>query len=125
MEGNNKNIVFLTKSGILRNYSSISECREEHFFYVGKKAITMFNKTAKISDNKFINVLSLIKHSKKFEKNVTNTNSSDSSSFYDYYFQNFAKNKVFITIRDIVEYVFMVVVAFFSKTSIKVLLKLF
>ena len=56
LEGNNKNIVFLTKSGILRNYSSISECREEHVFYVGKKAITMFNKTAKISDNKLINV---------------------------------------------------------------------
>ena len=39
------------------------------------------------------------------------------SSFYDYYFQNFAKNKVFITIRDIVEYVFMVVVAFFFKNK--------
>ena len=77
----------------------------------------MFNKTAKISDNKFRNVLNLIKHSKKFEKNLTNTNSSESSSFYDYYFLNFAKNKVFITIRDIVEYVFLVVVAFYFKNK--------
>ena len=47
------------------------------------------------------------------------------SSFYDYYFQNFAKNKVFITIRDIVEYVFMVVVAFFFKNKYQGFIKAF
>ena len=46
-----------------------------------------------------INILKLTKYIFKNDLNISQRN--ESYSFFDYYFQNFAKNKVFITIRDI------------------------
>ena len=74
----------------------------------------MINKTTLLNEKRF----NSIKFSKYFEKNYTGLRySNESYSFYDYYFQNFAKNKVFITIRDIIEYIFMVIVAAFFKNK--------
>jgi hypothetical protein len=112
---NIKNTIFLTKSGILRNTSSMTECSQEPIvFKVGKNIITMINKTTLLNEKRFKS----IQLSKYFEKNYTGIRySNESYSFYDYYFQNFAKNKVFITIRDIIEYIFMVIVAAFFKNK--------
>ena len=46
-----------------------------------------------------INILKLTKYIFKNDLNISQRN--ESYSFFDYYFQNFAKNKGFITIRDI------------------------
>ena len=112
---NIKNTIFLTKSGILRNTSSMTECSQEPIvFKVGKNIITMINKTTVLNEKRFKS----IKLSKYFEKNYTGIRySNESYSFYDYYFQNFAKNKVLITIRDIIEFIFMVSVAAFFKNK--------
>jgi hypothetical protein len=93
----------------------MTECSQEPIvFKVGKNIITMINKTTLLNEKRFKS----IKLSKYFEKNYTGIRySNESYSFYDYYFQNFAKNKVFITIRDIIEYIFMVIVAAFFKNK--------
>ena len=116
LQENVENIVFLTKSGILRNSSTILECQEGPIvFNIGKNIITMFNKTARINKKKLINILKLTKYIFKNDLNISQRN--ESYSFFDYYFQNFAKNKVFITIRDIIEYIFMLIVAVFFKNK--------
>jgi hypothetical protein len=93
----------------------MAECSQEPIvFRVGKNIKTMINKTILLNEKRF----NSIKFSKYFEKNYTGSRySNESYSFYDYYFQNFAKNKVFITIRDIIEYIFMVIVAAFFKNK--------
>ena len=111
---NVKNIIFLTKTGILRNTSTIVECQEEYsVFNLGNKVIKMGNKTAKIKEKKFISILKLANRHLGNKNNFTD----ESYSLFDFYFQHFAKNKFFITIRDTIEYIFMVVVAFFLRTN--------
>ena len=110
-QDNVKIILFFTKSGILRNSSTIIECQEEPtFFSFNKTIITVMYRTAKIEKKKTINILKLTNFIFKNDINLT-------SSFFDYYFQNFAKNKVFITIRDMIEYIFMLIVAVFFKNK--------
>ena len=111
---NKKNIRFFTKTGILRNTSMIVDCKEEpSVFNLGKKFITMLNKTARVKEKKLLNIFDLSNRFLKHFDNATN----QKYSFFDYYFQNFAENKVFITIRDISEYIFMVVVTFLFKNK--------
>ncbi len=93
--------LFLTKIGILRNDSMIIRCSQEpSVFNIGNKIITVYNKTVKLNDKKGLNLLKLLNYNNK----ISNNSQNESYTFFDYYFQNFAKNKVFITIRDIIEY---------------------
>ena len=73
----------------------------------------MLNKTARVKEKKLLNIFDLSNRFLKHFDNATN----QKYSFFDYYFQNFAENKVFITIRDISEYIFMVVVTFLFKNK--------
>ncbi len=103
--------LFLTKTGLLRNTSTIVGCSQEAtVFRADHKFIKVFNKTTKLNVIK-INLLKL------FDLEYVNIiivshNINESISFFDYYFQNCAKNKFFITIRDMIEYAFMAIVGF-------------
>jgi hypothetical protein len=111
---NIKITLFLTKIGILRNGSTIIRCSQEpSVFNIGNKIITVHNKTVKINDKKGLNFLKLLNYNNK----ISNYSQNESYTFFDYYFQNFAKNKVFITIRDIIEYFFMAAVVYLFKNK--------
>jgi hypothetical protein len=111
---NIKNPLFLTKTGILRNNTALVRCSQEpSVFSLGKEVVKVMNKTAKINEKKSIDLLKLINYKNKF----SNDSHNESYTFFDFYFQNFAKNKVFITIRDKVEYIFMAVVVFLFKNK--------
>jgi len=113
---NIKITLFLTKIGILRNGSTIIRCSQEpSVFNIGNKIITVHNKTVKINDKKGLNFLKLLNYNNK----ISNYSQNESYTFFDYYFQNFAKNKVFITIRDIIEYFFMAAVVYCLKINIQ------
>jgi hypothetical protein len=106
----------LTKIGILRNGSTIIRCSQEpSVFNIGNKIITVHNKTVKINDKKGLNFQKLLNYNNK----ISNYSQNESYTFFDYYFQNFAKNKVFITIRDIIEYFFMAAVVYCLKINIQ------
>ena len=87
--------------------------QEPSVFSLGKEVVKVINKTAKINEKKSIDLLKLINYKNKF----SNDSHNESYTFFDFYFQNFAKNKVFITIRDMVEYIFMAVVVFLFKNK--------
>ena len=100
--GNNKTVLYLTRANIIRNTSVIIECYEEpDYFYISKKIVIRKNKTAQLYDKK-INFTNIFNISQK----IINFNNS-AEDFGEYYFQYLNKNKIFVVIRDIINYIFM------------------
>lgn len=110
MVGLQKRIVFLTKSTILRNTSFFSECHDEpDYFFLKERKIQRLKKTASVLNTE----LSLKMFS--YSKDIESTSEND---LLDLYYNYFAKNKLFIAMRDMINFVFMIIVTFFGKDKI-------
>ena len=125
MKDGNKIILYMTKSGILRNISSIIDCNDEYeFFNFGKLHVKKINKLAVIVEKKYSHILKDVFKKTLFENRALVDNSANQTSdIIDYYYQHFAKNKVFIAIRDWTYYIFMGIVVLFGKNKFICLFK--
>ena len=100
MIGNKKQVLYMTKSGVLRNTSTVSICKEDiEFFNIAGKHVERVNKSASIVEKKISKLFQAILNN---SYHVTNTTSEfQTNNLADYYYKHFAKNKLFVTIRDI------------------------
>ena len=99
----NVSVLYLTKSCILRNTSTIVECTDEaENFFFKHNIITRINKKIRVREKSFKKILNLIGSTKELGSNDTNK-----TDIFEFYYGHFAKNKIFIAIRDFINYIFM------------------
>ena len=115
---NKKHVFYMSKTGILRNTSTIADCDGEvEYFHFGKFTFKRINKISSIVEKRLSFKLKDL-FPENNELKLDNLTLEDSSlTLADYYYQNFAKNKIFITVRDIIYYVFMILVVIFGVVS--------